>query len=173
MITHSDDGPDFDPDDPLAVIMRPASGYLAPPPGRFEEIRRGAARRRLLRTVAGVGASCAVAAVLALPLLRPAGEPPASPVSPLGPATTSSPSAVPSRPASSVPSPPASSVPSPSTSSGRGRTTAPDTRPTPRPSGAGRTGGRGTAEKALTAVPTRPGSVAPDPPASEPSVRRR
>lgn len=32
MITHSDQGPDFDPDDPLAVILRPASDYLGPPP---------------------------------------------------------------------------------------------------------------------------------------------
>ncbi|MFF4019886.1 hypothetical protein [Streptomyces sp. NPDC001843] len=163
MITHSDDGPDFDPDDPLAVILRPASAHLAPPPGRFEEIRRGAARRRLLRAVAGVGASCAVAAVLALPLLRTSHEPPASPVVPLGPATSSSPPAVPTP----------SLVPSPSTPPGRGQTTAPSDRPTPRPSGASRTGGRGTAEKAPSAAPGRARLVTPTVPAAEPSVRGR
>ncbi|MFD1274321.1 hypothetical protein ACFQ51_29965 [Streptomyces kaempferi] len=53
MITRPDDGPDSEPDDPLAVILRPSSDYLGPPASRYEAIRRGAARRRLLRAAAG------------------------------------------------------------------------------------------------------------------------
>ncbi|MEU9992470.1 hypothetical protein AB0E10_37840 [Streptomyces sp. NPDC048045] len=102
MITYSDDGPDFEPDDPLAVIMRPPSEHLAPPPGRFEEIRRGAARRRILRAVAGAGATCTVAALLALPLLRTAHHEPASPAVPLAPPPASSPTTPPA-PAESAP----------------------------------------------------------------------
>ena len=34
MITYSDDGPEFEPDDPLAVILRPGPDRLGPPPGR-------------------------------------------------------------------------------------------------------------------------------------------
>ena len=65
MITPSEDGPDLEPDDPLAVILRPASGYLAPPPGGYEAIRRDASRRRVLRAAAGVGLSCVAAALQA------------------------------------------------------------------------------------------------------------
>ncbi|MFF4489008.1 hypothetical protein ACFY0F_21350 [Streptomyces sp. NPDC001544] len=175
MITHSDDGPDFDPDDPLAVILRPSSGHLAPPPGRFEEIRRGAARRRLLRTAAGVGASCAVAAVLALPLLRTSHERPASPVVPLAPPSASSPSAEPTSP-TAVPSSPSAVPTSPSSlsaSPGRGRTTAPEGRPVPRPSGASPTSRRGAPEKAPSAAPSAEESPPQDAPTTEPSVRRR
>ncbi|GAA0925074.1 MULTISPECIES: hypothetical protein [Streptomyces violaceusniger group] len=78
-------GPEREPDDPLAVILRPPSDYLGPPPGRYEAIRRAATRRKLLRTAAGVGASCAVAALLALPLRAAAPEPPARPTVPLAP----------------------------------------------------------------------------------------
>ncbi|MFE5160916.1 hypothetical protein ACFRNT_20785 [Streptomyces sp. NPDC056697] len=85
MTPHFDDGPELEPDDPLAVILRPTSDYLGPPPGRYEAIRRAAARRRLLRTAAGVGVSCAVAALIALPLRLTAHETPARPTVPLAP----------------------------------------------------------------------------------------
>ncbi|WP_228456664.1 hypothetical protein [Streptomyces durbertensis] len=55
-------------DDPLAVVLRPPSAYLAPPPGRYAEIRRAASRRRVLRTATGVGAACLAAALVAVPL---------------------------------------------------------------------------------------------------------
>lgn len=103
MITHSDDGPDFEPDDPLAVILRPAADHLAPPPGRYEAIRRGAARRRLRRTAAGVGLSCAVAALIALPFHLATVETPTSPTVPLAPPPVSSPSVPDS--SSAVPTP--------------------------------------------------------------------
>ncbi|MET7290289.1 hypothetical protein [Streptomyces sp. NPDC005573] len=102
MITYSDEGPDFEPDDPLAVIMRPPSEHLAPPLGRYEEIRRGAARRRMLRAAVGAGAACAVAALFAVPFLRTAQQEHVSPVVPLAPPPASSPSAPPS-PAASAP----------------------------------------------------------------------
>ncbi|AGP53381.1 hypothetical protein [Streptomyces rapamycinicus] len=78
-------GPEREPDDPLAVILRPPSDYLGPPPGRYEAVRRAAVRRKLLRTAAGVGVSCAVAALIALPLRAAAPEPPARPTVPLAP----------------------------------------------------------------------------------------
>ncbi|WP_405829693.1 hypothetical protein [Streptomyces sp. NBC_01176] len=91
MITRPDDGPDFEPDDPLAVILRPSSDYLGPPAGRYEAIRRGAARRRLLRAAAGAGLTCAVAALVALPLRMTAPGTPVSPSVPLAPPPASSP----------------------------------------------------------------------------------
>ncbi|MFF3848444.1 hypothetical protein [Streptomyces sp. NPDC002328] len=101
-----DDGPRDAPDDPLAVIMRPAAGHLAPPPGRYEEIRRGAARRRVLRAVAGVGATCAVAAAVVLPLRLSASQDPVAPVGPLAPPPASSPATGGSaRPTAPAPSP--------------------------------------------------------------------
>jgi hypothetical protein len=109
LITHSDHGPDSDPDDPLAVILRPASEYLGPPAGRYEAIRRGAARRRLLRAAAGVGLSCAVAAVISLPVLLASPETPVSPTVPLAPPPASSPPATSSPP---VTAPPPKSSPS-------------------------------------------------------------
>ncbi|MBV1938409.1 hypothetical protein [Streptomyces sp. BV286] len=103
MITHSDDGPEFDPDDPLAVIMRPTTDYLGPPAGRFEEIRRGAVRRRMLRVAAGAGLLCAVTALVALPLRFAGPDTPVSPQVPLAPAPTSSPSDEPSLPSTPGP----------------------------------------------------------------------
>ncbi|GGW95313.1 hypothetical protein GCM10010297_16340 [Streptomyces malachitofuscus] len=102
MITHADEGPEFEPDDPLAVILRPPSDRLGPPPGRFEAIRRGAARRRLVRTVAGVGLTCAAVALVAVPLQQAAtADRPTSPTVPLAPPPVSdSPSSVP-RPSTS------------------------------------------------------------------------
>jgi hypothetical protein len=104
LITQSDDGQDFDPDDPLTVILRPIPDDLGLPPGRYEKIRRGAARRRLLRIAVGVGLSGAVAALVALPLHLPVPDSPASPAVPLGPPPASSPS---TGPTSSPPAAPA------------------------------------------------------------------
>ncbi|MFD9002300.1 hypothetical protein ACFV0T_15205 [Streptomyces sp. NPDC059582] len=96
MITASDDGPDLDPDDPLAVILRPTTEHLGPPPGRYEEIRRSATRRRLLRVAAGAGLTGAVAVLVALPFQLTTSETPVSPTVPLAPPPASSPSVVPS-----------------------------------------------------------------------------
>ncbi|MFE0251369.1 hypothetical protein [Streptomyces sp. NPDC059010] len=95
------DGPEFGPDDPLAVILRLPSGYLAPPPGHYDAIRRRASRRRLLRTAAGVGATCAVAALIAVPLYL--ARPDGTPTPPLAPPpasgrTTPAPTPTPSEP---------------------------------------------------------------------------
>ncbi|MDX2784081.1 hypothetical protein PV379_43280, partial [Streptomyces caniscabiei] len=68
MITRPDDDPDFEPDDPLTVLLRPPTDRLGPPPGRYEAIRRGAARRRLVRAAAGAAAACAAVVLVALPL---------------------------------------------------------------------------------------------------------
>ncbi|MCF4140571.1 hypothetical protein L1856_32595 [Streptomyces sp. Tue 6430] len=128
MITHADDADDGTraPDDPLTVILRPPSGHLAPPPGRYEAVRRGAVRRRLLRTAVGVGATCAVATLVVLPL-RPGGpDGPAAPTVPMAPPPAGSPSAVPTPSASPVPDPaPASGTRAPATAlptPGPGRT---------------------------------------------------
>ncbi|MFE9678691.1 hypothetical protein ACFYO5_32040 [Streptomyces sp. NPDC006259] len=98
MITHADDagdGTDHAPDDLLTVILRPPSGHLSPPPGHYEAVRRGAARRRLLRTAIGAGVTCAIATLVVLPL-RPAGPgEPAAPTVPMAPPPASSPSAAP------------------------------------------------------------------------------
>ncbi|MFF1656155.1 hypothetical protein [Streptomyces sp. NPDC058255] len=166
MITHSDEGPDFEPDDPLAVILRPSSDYLGPPAGRYEAIRRGAARRRLLRTAAGVGLSCAVAALVALlPLRLATSEAPASPTVPLAPPPASSPSA--------VPSPSASPEPGRPTPTQRSRTNGPAT-PTS-PTGTAGTAVPRTAPATPTnasAVPTRAPSATPTSPTAEPSTAR-
>ncbi|MEU4660044.1 hypothetical protein AB0G32_39985, partial [Streptomyces sp. NPDC023723] len=56
MITRVDEGgegPESDADDPFLVVLRPAPGYLSAPPGRYEQVRRAASRRRLLRMLAG------------------------------------------------------------------------------------------------------------------------
>ncbi|MFM9626541.1 MULTISPECIES: hypothetical protein [Streptomyces] len=109
MITHADDagdGTDRAPDDPLTVILRPPNGHLAPPPGHFESVRRGAVRRRLLRTAVGVGATCAVATLAVLPLRLGGSEAPAAPTVPMAPPPASS------APAVRTPTPTPSAVPS-------------------------------------------------------------
>ncbi|MFB7497409.1 hypothetical protein ACFC09_22470 [Streptomyces sp. NPDC056161] len=102
MTTRFDDDPEFAPDDPLAVILRPPAEHLGPPAGRYAAIRRTAARRKLLRAAAGAGLTCAVAALVALPL-HLASSTPASPTVPLAP------------PSSVTPKPSAPPVPTPST----------------------------------------------------------
>ncbi|MDX3225684.1 hypothetical protein [Streptomyces sp. ME19-01-6] len=113
MTTRLDDGPEYEPDDPLTVILRPPSDHLGPPPGRYEAIRRTAARRRILRAAAGVGLACAAAALIALPLslvTRETRETPAPPTVPLAPPTTSGRTAHPTP--TPTPTPPATSTPS-------------------------------------------------------------
>ncbi|MCQ9129457.1 hypothetical protein [Streptomyces hilarionis] len=92
-----DDGPELDPDDPLTVVLRPPAGHLGPPPGRYEQIRRGAVRRRALRTAAGVGAACAVTVLaVLLPLRLTSSDAPVRPTPPLAPPpATGGPSTVP------------------------------------------------------------------------------
>ena len=54
---HGDDGPE-----PLEGLPRPSTGFLAPPPGSFERIRRTARRRRRAKAATAGGLSLAVAA---------------------------------------------------------------------------------------------------------------
>jgi hypothetical protein len=114
LTTSLDDGPEYEPDDPLAVILRPTADHLSAPPGRYEAIRRTAARRRILRTAAGVGLACAAAALVALPLnlaTRETRETPAPPTAPLVPPATSGRTAPPA-PKPKQPTPTATSTPS-------------------------------------------------------------
>lgn len=107
--------PGHDPDDPLLVLLGPAPAYLGAPPGRYEEIRRTAVRRRRIRTAAGVGMVCAVAGLIALPLNLMTSHSPRSPTVPQAPPISTSPSTPPptarprlphrSRPMSPVPAP--------------------------------------------------------------------
>lgn len=113
-----DDGPEFDPDDPLAVILRPNADYLGPPVGRYEAVRRRASRRRLLRTSAGVGVglACAVGVLVALPFRATVTDAPTSPTVPLAPprvsgAPSSTPTPTPSTAPSTASTPSASPVP--------------------------------------------------------------
>ncbi|MFD7935558.1 hypothetical protein ACFV4T_13705 [Streptomyces sp. NPDC059755] len=150
-----DDGPDLDPDDPLTVILGPVPGHLGPPPGRYEEIRRGAVRRRLLRTAAGVGATCGIAALaVLLPLRLTASDAPPRPAVPLAPPSVSRP---PTAPPSSLPPSP---VPDTERPTEGAPTPAPDPRTSTAPVG--------------TAVPTMGSddrSESPEPTtASEPST---
>lgn len=142
MTTHSDEGPEFEPDDPLTYVLRPTSDYLPPPPGRYGAIRRGAGRRRMLRTAAGLGVSGAVAAavLVALPLGLSTSQPPASPTVPLAPPPPSRPAPTATRPA----------APPLATPSARPRPA--DPRPSGRP-------GTGAPSTARTAGPVR--SVTP------------
>ncbi|MER7834807.1 hypothetical protein ABTY98_02560 [Streptomyces sp. NPDC096040] len=125
MTTRFDAEPEFDgPDDPLAVVLRPPTAYLGPPPGRYEEIRRAANRRRLVRTAAGAGVTCAVALLVALPMHLTAPSVPTSPRVPLAPPAVS-PTTPHRSPASSAP---ASPTPIPSVPPRRSRTTQAPTR---------------------------------------------
>jgi hypothetical protein len=113
LITRPDDDPDLDPDDPLAVILRPTAEYLGPPPGRYEAIRRGATRRKLLRAAVGTAVACGVAAAVLLPLRLTTSEAPVSPTVPLAPPPASSPApTTTSEPVGPTPSPSPSALPS-------------------------------------------------------------
>ncbi|MEU2335337.1 hypothetical protein ABZ770_25010 [Streptomyces sp. NPDC006654] len=119
MTTRFDDEPEFGgPDDPLAVILRPPAAHLGPPPGRYQEIRRAAGRRRLVRTAAGAGVTCAVAAFVAMSLHLAAPAAPTTPRDPLAPPAVSP--TAPQRPRTS-PTPDAPR-PSPSVAPTRGGT---------------------------------------------------
>ncbi|MFI9834393.1 hypothetical protein ACIHIX_42675 [Streptomyces sp. NPDC051913] len=149
MTTPADDGPDFalgsegfGPDDPLVHMLRPSTEYLGPPPGRYEAIRRGAARRKLLRAAAGAGLVCAVAALVVLPLRLAASDDPASPTVPLAPPPASSPARE-------------SATPTP--------TQAPTPTPTPSPSEP-----VGTPYPSPSAVPSQFGTTVPSVAPSEP-----
>lgn len=155
MITRPDDGHDFDPDDPLTVLLRPDPDYLALTPGRYEQLRRGAARRRMLRVAVGVGLSGVVAALVALPLYLADPGSPATPVAPLAPPPAGRPS---TRPTSSLPTPaPATTRPT------KDATTRATTRPTATP-------GVPTTAAPTTAVPTAtaPPRTAPTPTTTAP-----
>ena len=149
MTTHFDEEdegrePDFALDDPLTVILRPSSAeYLGPPPGRYESIRRGANRRRLLRAAAGAGATCAVLVLAALPFRLAHHDTPVTPTVPLAP-----------RPASSSPTtPPApSATRAPTPSADPSRTSAPTTEPSRIPTASASAMARSVAP---SAVPTR------------------
>ncbi|MFC8096788.1 hypothetical protein [Streptomyces sp. NPDC057301] len=156
MTTRLDDDPGdgrSHPDDPLAVLLRSSSpDYLGAPAGQFETVRRKAARRRLLRTAAGAGVCCAVAALVALPLRLAAPDAPATPTVPMAPPATST-----------VPP-----TPAPSRAPAEFRSPFPET---------SRTGvcGRGdmTTSAALSRTPSAtPTSVWPVPSAARPSTDR-
>ncbi|GAA5038484.1 hypothetical protein [Streptomyces siamensis] len=140
MTTRFDDGPESGPDDPLAAVLRPPAEFLGPPAGRYEAVRRAAARRRLLRAAAGLGVSCAVAALVALPLHLAGPSAPASPTVPLAPPPADgrtvppAPSPTPTPSASPVPSRPTGSVTSrPTRSRQTGGSRASDDRVVPTP----------------------------------------
>jgi hypothetical protein len=120
LITHVDEGgegPEPDADDPFLVVLRPAPGCLPTPPGRYEQIRRAASRRRLLRTAAGACLTVAVAGLVALPFLTAESGRPAAPTVPMAPpAATAERSTPPAtdRPATQAPLDPAPAAPIPS-----------------------------------------------------------
>ncbi|MER5844799.1 hypothetical protein ABT099_31825 [Streptomyces prasinus] len=146
MITHSDEGPDFEPDDPLAVILRPAPGHLGPPSGRYEEIRRAAARRRLVRAAVGAGVSCVVAALVVLPFRSAAPDGPASPTVPLAPPPVSS--------SPPEPAPPATPRPAGPSPAEQPRAVGPSPSPSPGPGEQLRTVGSGAPTSWPTVAPT-------------------
>jgi hypothetical protein len=104
-----------DPDDPLAVLLRPPGDRLAAPPGRFEAVRRSAARRRTLRAVAGAGLACGALLAVLLPLGLAHHTAPGPRLAPVAPATTPR-HTRPSTPSTATPSqgPSPSARPSPS-----------------------------------------------------------
>ncbi len=126
--------PDHDPDDPLLVLLAPDPAYLGAAPGRFDEIRRTATRRRRVRTAAGVGMVCAVAALVALPFTLTSSQTPSSPTVPMAPPVPTSPATPPAdhsltpvpAPATPRPSDPATTDPGEAPSPGEAPTEASD-----------------------------------------------
>ncbi|MFJ8788514.1 hypothetical protein [Streptomyces sp. NPDC102462] len=170
MTTRFDGDPEFAPDDPLLVVLRPPADHLGPPPGRYEAIRRAAARRKLLRAAAGAGLTCAVAALVALPLHLSAPAAPARPAVPLAPPPPTAPPASPT-------SPPASPMPTPSgvresTTPGPGRVTR---GPVGAPGSAPTTAGPSSSQTDVSRIApsSRASRGAPSPSDATPSALRR
>ncbi|MCH0543421.1 hypothetical protein I3F58_28505 [Streptomyces sp. MUM 203J] len=132
------------PDDPLAVILRAPSGHLTPPPGRYAQIRRTASRRRVLRTAAGFGVTCAIAALVTVPLYF------ARPVTPASPAPPQAPPPASGRTMPPVPSP----VPTPSASTNGVASPARTTPPEPAYSSTAIPGATGAPRTPVGPVPT-------------------
>ncbi|MGY0069022.1 hypothetical protein ACWZEH_19975 [Streptomyces sp. QTS137] len=175
MITHSDEGPDFDPDDPLTVILRPPSEHLGPPPGRYKAIRRGAARRKLLRGAAGAAVACGVAALVVLPLRLSASDSPGPSTPPMAPPLpATSPSAVPAPSTAPTPDPAPSRAPEADGPSPvpQAPTAAPTSSPPPS-APVGATPGAPTGSPTRTAPPTTEPSALRFPDAAIPSVDTR
>ncbi|MFG2783264.1 hypothetical protein ACGFY7_36210 [Streptomyces prunicolor] len=138
MTTHFDEGdgePGRDLDDPLTVILRPSSTeYLGPPAGRYDSIRRGANRRRLLRATLGAGATCAVIVLAALPFRLSHHDSPTTPTAPLAPPPASSGPTTPPAPSATRTPTPTASPSSPADTRTPSRTTAPTSEPSRVPS---------------------------------------
>ncbi|GED89072.1 hypothetical protein [Streptomyces sp. 6-11-2] len=154
MTTRFDNDPEFAPDDPLTVLLRPPAGRLGPPPGRYEAIRRAAARRKLLRATAGAALTCAVAAIVVLPLHPSAPSAPVTPTVPLAP----------------PPPPPASTAPAPTPTTAR--TARPSDFATPRPRQDTATRRAPSAPNRTGAAGTR-GTAGPDPVRTVPAAPER
>ncbi|MEV6539645.1 hypothetical protein [Streptomyces sp. NPDC051665] len=165
MTTHfdeGDEGQDIDPDDPLTVILRPSSAeYLGPPPGRYETIRRGANRRRLLRATVGAGATCAVIVLAALPLRLAHHDSPTTPTVPLAPPpASSSPTPPPTSSATTAPSPRASADPSsPADARNPSRTSMPTMEPSKAPTASASAPSSAPASSSPTASSVEPSAV--------------
>jgi hypothetical protein len=140
LITHVED-PDENGDDLLVALLRPGTEPLAPPPGAFEAIRRGAARRRRLRAAVGGAVTLAVAAAVSVPLYLATVVTHPAPAGPLAPPAVGTPRPTAPTPAKSVgprvptppPTRPATAMPTPS----------PTASTMPPPSGGGVAGGTG------------------------------
>ncbi|WP_329258627.1 hypothetical protein OG223_37735 [Streptomyces sp. NBC_01478] len=159
MTTHFDEGdgePGRDLDDPLTVILRPSSAeYLGPPHGRYESIRRGANRRRLLRATVGAGATCAVLVLAALPFRLAHHDAPATPTVPLAPPPASSGPTTPPAPSPTKTPSPAASPGSPDSSRDPSRASAPTTEPSQAPTASASAASPASRTVAPSAVPTR------------------
>lgn len=155
MITHSEEGPDRDPDDPLIVLLRPSSDYLGAPPGRYEAIRRGAARRKVLRAAAGAALTVGVAALVVLPLRPSASGTHRSPTIPMAPPSATVP--VPERSASPTAPRPVPTAQAPTGSpSEAARPTEPSTRADPSDPSPSRPAASGSSVASATRVQVEP-----------------
>ncbi|MFG2789455.1 hypothetical protein [Streptomyces sp. NPDC048419] len=173
MITHPDEGPDHDPDDPLTVILRPPGEYLGAPPGRYEAVRRGAFRRRLLRAAAGAAVTCGVAALVILPLRLTGSDGAGTPAVPLAPPPASSPSAPPHRSASPAPESPHPTQDARTTAPTAVPTMRPSATPTARPSANDRVDPSASTAQTVTRAPSGAPSAARTPTGATPSATTR